>query len=134
MRFLGTCLVETREPIKMKFCTIDKVGKATPCATNGMNRFAGNGPKDRSNVTSKLFLPYLTLPYLTLFVFLYASTAQTDKPICTNDGSNDMACRKEVPCDGRIDTELHFGVKTPNFLTEMSSFQPTQFSRKTVER
>ena len=56
-------------------------------------------------------IPYLTLPYL--FLFLYASTAQTAELIYTHNGSNDAVCRKEVPIGGRVDTKLHLGVKTP---------------------
>ena len=56
---------------------------------------------------------YFTLPYLTFFLFLYASTAQTAEPICTHDSSNDAVCCKEVPFGGRVDTKLHLGVKTP---------------------
>ena len=55
-------------------------------------------------------LPYFTLPYL---FFLYASTAQTAQPIYTHDGSNVAVCCKEVPFEGRVDTKLHLGVKTP---------------------
>ena len=44
---------------------------------------------------------------------MYASTAQTAKPICIHDGSNDAVCCKEVPFGGRVDTKLHLGVKTP---------------------
>jgi hypothetical protein len=29
MRFLGTCQTEISQPIKMKFCTIDYVGRIT---------------------------------------------------------------------------------------------------------
>ena len=54
---------------------------------------------------------YNTLLYL--FLFLYASTAQTAEPICTHNGSNDAVCCKEVPFGGRVDTKLHLGVKTP---------------------
>jgi hypothetical protein len=61
---------------------------------------------------------YLTLPYL--FLFLYASTAQTIQPISTHDGSNDAVWSKEVPFGGGNDVKLFLGVeipKNPNFLT-----------------
>jgi hypothetical protein len=47
MRFSGTCPVETFQPIKINFCTIDNVGKFTRCAKNDCNRLAGGGPTDR---------------------------------------------------------------------------------------
>ena len=56
---------------------------------------------------------YFTLPYLTFFFFLYASTAQTAEPICKHIGSNDAVCCKEVPIGGRADTKLNLGAKTP---------------------
>jgi hypothetical protein len=76
-------------------------------------------------------LPYLTLLFLTLpFLFLYASTGQTAKPICTLDGSNDAVSREEMPFGGRIDTESHFGVKT----AKIPNFQPNQYTRISFER
>jgi hypothetical protein len=47
MRFSGTCPAETAEPIKMKFCMVNNVGKITRCTENGCNRFTGGGPTDR---------------------------------------------------------------------------------------
>ena len=57
-----------------------------------------------------LTILYFTLPYL--FLFLYASTAQTAEPISTHNDSNDAVYCKEVPFGGRVDTKLHLGVKT----------------------
>ena len=111
-RFSGTRPAEIPQPIKMKFCTIDYVGELTRCAKNGLNWLPGGGPTDRWNITST-FVLYLTLLYLTFFLFLYASTAQTAQPICTHDSSNDVVCCKEVPFEGHVGIKLHLGVKTP---------------------
>ena len=111
MRYSDARPVETPQPIKMKFCTIDYVGELTRCTKNGWNRLSGGGPTYRWNIllTSKTFLTVqgLILPFL----FLYASTAQTAEPICTHYGSNDAVWCKEVHFGGRIDTKLHLGVK-----------------------
>jgi hypothetical protein len=47
MRFSGTCPTETSQPIKMKVCTTDYVGKITRCAKNCCNLLAGGGHTDR---------------------------------------------------------------------------------------
>jgi hypothetical protein len=47
MRFSGTCEIETPQPIIMKFSTINKDGKITRFAENGLNRLTGGGPTDR---------------------------------------------------------------------------------------
>jgi hypothetical protein len=64
MWFSGTCPAETPQPIKMKLCTIDNVGKVTRCAKKSWNRLYGGGPTDRWNITSKTLL---TILYLTFF-------------------------------------------------------------------
>ena len=113
MRFSGTRPAETPQLIKMKFCTIDYVGKITRCAKNGWNRLVGGGPTDRWNITSKTFLTIRKLPHFTLLFFLYASSAHTVEPICTHDGSNDVVCCKKVPFEGRVDMKLHLGGQNP---------------------
>jgi hypothetical protein len=111
MRFSGTYPAETPQPINMKFCTIEYVGKVTRCAKIDWNRLIGCDPAERWNITSKTFL---TIPYLTLsFLLLNASTTQTAQPIYTHDGWNDAFCSEKVLFGGRIDTTLHFRVETP---------------------
>ena len=78
MRFSAIRPAETPQPTKMKFCTIDYVGKLTRCAKNDCNRLAGGCPTDRWNITST-FLLYLifTLPVFIL-VCLYSPDGWTD--------------------------------------------------------
>jgi hypothetical protein len=45
IRFSGTCPAETPQPIYMKFCTSDHVGKFTRLTQHGWNRLAGGGPE-----------------------------------------------------------------------------------------
>jgi hypothetical protein len=73
MRFSGTCPAETPQPIKMKFCKTDYLGKATRCAKTVRNRLAGGGPTDRWNIILKTFL---TIPYLTLPCFFSCKPLQ----------------------------------------------------------
>jgi hypothetical protein len=104
--------------------TIDYAGEVTQCAKNGWNRLAGGGPTDRWNITSKTCLTY-NLLYFFIRACLY--TAETVKPICTHDGSNDVVCYKEVPFGVALIRNTFRGPnppKTPHFGTGLLNFQP----------
>jgi hypothetical protein len=115
----------------MQFCTIDYIGEVTRCVKNGWNRLAGGGATYKCNITWKTFL---TIPYLTFFysVCLYSPSGLTNLHALKRCGLPQGSAFW-----GHIDTDLHFGVKTPEnpkFWNWMPDFQPNQYTWITFER